>query len=144
LIEQFKNMAFQARNLAVASEIYNKMLEDKKCTIILTLAGSLFSAGLKKVVYDMIDNNMVDVIVSTGAIIVDQDFFEALGFKHYIGTPEVDDDILMKNAIDRIYDTFIDEDELRICDMTIKEIANSINQKLTHQENLLILWVNIL
>lgn len=129
LIEQFKNMAFQARNLAVASDIYVKMLEDKNCAVILTLAGSLFSAGLKKVVYDMIDNNMVDVIVSTGAIIVDQDFFEALGFKHYIGSPEIDDDILMKNAIDRIYDTYIDEDELRICDMTIKEIANSIQPK---------------
>lgn len=126
LIEQFKSMAFQARNLATASEIYVNMLEDNNCTIILTLAGSIFSAGLKKVVYDMIDNNMVDVIVSTGAIIVDQDFFEALGFKHYIGTPEVDDDVLMKNSIDRIYDTFIDEDELRICDMTIKEIADSI------------------
>jgi len=81
----------------------------------------------------MIDNNMVDVIVSTGAIIVDQDFFEALGFKHYIGTPEVDDDILMKNAIDRIYDTFIDEDELRICDMTIKR-----NSKFYKTKSLLI------
>lgn len=126
LIEQFKSMAFQARNLAVASEIYIKMLEDKNCTIILTLAGSLFSAGLKKVVYDMIDNNMVDVIVSTGAIIVDQDFFEALGFKHYMGTPEVDDDLLMKNSIDRIYDTYIDEEELRVCDMTVKEIADNM------------------
>jgi deoxyhypusine synthase len=129
LIDQFKNMAFQARNLATASDIYVNMLQDRECVIILTLAGSLFSAGLKKVVYDMIDNNMVDVIVSTGAIIVDQDFFEALGFKHYIGTPEVDDDILMKNAIDRIYDTFIDEDELRKCDMTIKEIADNIEPK---------------
>ena len=27
---------------------------------------------------------MVDAIVSTGANIVDQDFFEALGFKHYL------------------------------------------------------------
>ena len=62
------------------------MLKDKDCSIILTLAGSLFSAGLKKVVFDLIENNMVDAIVSTGAIMVDQDFFEALGFKHYIGS----------------------------------------------------------
>ena len=67
------------------------MIKDENCAVILTLAGSLFSAGLKKVVYDMIMNNMVDAIVSTGAIMVDQDFFEALGFKHYKGTKWVDD-----------------------------------------------------
>jgi len=129
LIEQFEKMAFQAKNLAKASRIYDKMLSDKDCTIILCLAGSLFSAGLKKVVYDLVDNNMVDVIVSTGAIIVDQDFFEALGFKHYQGFTLVNDNELMEEKIDRIYDTFIDEEELRICDMTITKIADSLSSK---------------
>jgi len=122
-------MAFQARNLAKAAKIYDKMLSDKACTVILCLAGSLFSAGLQKVVYDLVDNNMVDVIVSTGAIMVDQDFFEALGFKHYQGTQFANDNELMKKRIDRIYDTFIDEDNLRICDMTIGEIADSVPPK---------------
>ena len=126
IIEQFENTAFQARNLARAAKIYNDMLSNKDCTIILCLAGSLFSAGLKNVVHDLVSNNMVDVIVSTGAIIVDQDFFEALGFKHYQGTHNASDNALQKEGIDRIYDTFIDEDELRICDMTVKEIADGI------------------
>ncbi|NRA74129.1 MAG: deoxyhypusine synthase [Rickettsiales bacterium] len=126
IIEQYKNTAFQARNLARAAEIYFEMLKDKDCSIILCLAGSLFSAGLKKVVFDLIDNNMVDAIVSTGAIIVDQDFFEGLGFHHYQGSPFIDDDILFKKNIDRIYDTYIDEDNLRDCDMTIAKIANSL------------------
>jgi len=105
------------------------MIKDKNCGIILTLAGSLFSAGLKKVVYDMIMNNMVDAIVSTGAIIVDQDFFEALGFKHYKGTKWVDDNEMRDLHIDRIYDTFIDEDELRICDDTCAKIFNGMEPK---------------
>jgi deoxyhypusine synthase len=126
LIEQFGNMAFQARNLARAAEIYDRMLADRECTVILCLAGSLFSAGLKKVVRDLVEHNMVDVIVSTGAIIVDQDFFEALGFRHYRGSPAVNDDELMKNRIDRIYDTFIDEDQLRECDLTVHRIAESL------------------
>ncbi len=129
LIEQYSNSAFQARTLSNAAKIYEKMLLDKDCTIFLCLAGSLFSAGLKKVVFDMIENNMVDLIISSGAIIVDQDFFEALGFKHYIGSPRVDDNILYKSRIDRIYDTFIDEDQLRICDMTIKKIADTLPVK---------------
>ena len=129
IIEDFGSMAFQARNLSRASMIYNKMIEDKDCTIILCLAGSLFSAGLKTIVYDMIMNNMVDVIVSTGAIIVDQDFFEGLGFSHYAGTPFVDDEGLRELHIDRIYDTYIDEDELRECDMTIAKIADSLEKR---------------
>ena len=129
LIDAMENMAFTARDLNRAARIYDMMLKDKNCGIILTLAGSLFSAGLKKVVYDMIMNNMVDAIVSTGAIIVDQDFFEALGFKHYKGTKFVDDNEMRDLHIDRIYDTYIDEDELRICDDTCAKIINSMEPK---------------
>ncbi|MBE3121720.1 MAG: deoxyhypusine synthase [Thermoplasmata archaeon] len=126
LIEAFDHMAFQSRNLANACKIYNTMLADTECSIILCLAGSLVSAGLKNVIVDMIRNNMVDAIVSTGAIVVDQDFFEGLGFKHYRGEVRVDDTKLQKMHIDRIYDTFIDEDDLRICDMTTKKIADEL------------------
>jgi deoxyhypusine synthase len=128
-VDAMENMAFTARDLNRAARIYDMMIKDKNCGIILTLAGSLFSAGLKKVVYDMIMNNMVDAIVSTGAIIVDQDFFEALGFKHYKGTKWVDDNEMRDLHIDRIYDTFIDEDELRICDDTCAKIFNSMEPK---------------
>ena len=129
IVEDMGKMAFSARDLNRAADIYNRMLEDKNTTIILTLAGSIFSAGLKKIVYDLVSNNMVDAIVSTGAIMVDQDFFEALGFKHYIGSPYVDDNEMRELHIDRIYDTFIDEDELRICDDTTAEIFDSLEPR---------------
>ncbi len=78
----------------------------------------------------MIRHNMVDAIVSTGANIVDQDFFEGLGFRHYIADDKfkggMDDNVLRDLHIDRIYDTFIDEDELRICDDTTKIIADEL------------------
>ncbi len=126
LIEGMQGTAFQARNLSRAAMIFEQMLKDERCGVILCLAGSLISAGMKKVIVDMIDNNMVDVIVSTGANIVDQDFFEALGFKHYQGSPHLDDTKLQQMAIDRIYDTLIDEDQLRICDETVGQIANGL------------------
>ena len=129
IIDSYSKMAFQARNLARGAQIYERMLKDENSSVILTLAGSLFSAGLKRTVHDLVKNNMVDAIVSTGALIVDQDFFEALGFKHYIGTPNVDDNELRDLHIDRIYDTYIDEDELRICDMTTAKIADSLQPR---------------
>ncbi|MFH1050088.1 MAG: deoxyhypusine synthase [bacterium] len=129
LVDSMGDMAFQAKNLNRAANIYVKMLKDKNCSIYLTLAGSLFSAGLKDIVVDLIRYNMVDGIISTGAIIVDQDFLEALGFKHYKGSPFVDDNVLRNLMIDRIYDTYIDEEDLRVCDMTVAEIANSLEPR---------------
>jgi deoxyhypusine synthase len=126
LIDSFDRMAFQSRNLARSCRIYEKMLNDKDCVIILCLAGSLVSAGLKKIIIELIKNNMIDVIVSTGAIVVDQDFFEGLGFNHYKGFVNADDNQLRELMIDRIYDTFIDEKDLRVCDMTTKKIADSM------------------
>jgi deoxyhypusine synthase len=127
IIESYENMAFQARNLAKVGKLYDQMLADESCTIILCLAGSLFSAGLRTAIYQLVKNNMVDVIVSTGAIIVDQDFFEALGYRHFRGSPFKNDEMLRQMKIDRIYDTFIDEDELRECDMTIAQIADGLD-----------------
>jgi len=129
LVDSMEKMAFSARDLNRAAQIYDRMLRDKDCAVILTLAGSLFSAGLKRVVYDLITNNMIDAVVSTGAIMVDQDFFEGLGYKHYIGTPFVDDNVMRDLHIDRIYDTFIDEDELRTCDETTEKIFNSLEPR---------------
>ena len=126
LIESYRGMAFQSRNLARACKIYDNMLKDDDCTNILCLAGSLVSAGLKKVIIDLISNNMIDIVVSSGAIIVDQDFFEGLGFSHYQGFINADDDMLRDLKIDRIYDTFIDEENLRYCDNTIKKIADTM------------------
>src|SRR5262249_50138864 len=84
LVEKMRHMAFTARDLHRAADIYDRMLRDDGCAVILCLAGSLISAGLKQVFTDLIRNHMVDAVVSTGANIVDQDFFEALGFGHYV------------------------------------------------------------
>ena len=130
LVDAMASMAYSSRDLARAANIYDMMLRDTDCGVILCLAGSLISAGLQKVIVDLVRNNMVDAIVSTGANIVDQDFFEALGFRHYIAGDEykygAGDANLRELMIDRIYDTFIDEEELRICDETTEKIINSM------------------
>lgn len=131
VIESYRKMAYSSRTLASAADIYSQMLADTGCAVVLTLAGSLVSAGLKKAIVTLVEHNMVDAIVSTGANIVDQDFFEGLGFKHYIapGSPEnppVDDPTLRELMIDRIYDTYIDEENLRACDDTTKKIFDSV------------------
>ena len=129
IITAMREMSFTSRDTARAADIFKLMLEDKDCTIMLTLAGSTSAGGCMHVYADMIRHNMIDAVVATGASIVDMDFFEALGFKHYQGTPFVDDHKLRKNYIDRIYDTYIDEEELQHCDSTIKKIADGLEPR---------------
>ena len=76
--------------------------------------------------HDLIAHNMVDAVVATGASIVDMDFFEAMGFKHYQGSADMDDRQLRSLYIDRIYDTLIDEEQLQACDHAIKEITDGL------------------
>ena len=129
IVNQMRDMSFTSRDMAKASNLFEMMLTDENCSIILSLAGSTSAGGCMKIYADMIKYNMVDAIVATGASIVDMDFFEALGYKHYQAEGSVDDNILRENYIDRIYDTYIDEQELQACDGTILEIANSLEKR---------------
>ncbi|MGC1298733.1 MAG: deoxyhypusine synthase [Alloacidobacterium sp.] len=133
LVDAMEHMAFSSRDLHRAASIYERMLRDKECGVVLCLAGSLISAGLKQIFIDLIRNNMVDAVVSTGANIVDQDFFEGLGFRHWIADDVLkqgtEDGMLRDLMIDRIYDTLIDEEELRICDATTEKIADSLDPR---------------
>jgi len=126
LVTANKGMSFVARDTATAADIYNRMMKNKKCSIILVIAGSATAAGCLHIPIDLIESNMVDAIVATGATVVDMDFFEGLGFRHYQGSQFVDDEELRKAMIDRIYDTFISEKDLQECDKAILKIADSL------------------
>ncbi len=129
IVEAMKKMSFTSRDLGRATEIYNQMLGDKDCSIFLVIAGSTSAGGCMDLYAELVRNNMVDGIVATGASIVDMDFFEGLGHKHYQALEVPDDDTLRSLYIDRIYDTYIDEEQLQDCDHTILEIANTLEPR---------------
>jgi deoxyhypusine synthase len=129
IIDAMRDMSFSSRDTARAADIFKRMIGHKDCTIFLSLAGSTSAGGCMDVYSDMVKHNMIDAVVATGAAIVDMDFFEGLGFKHYKGTPFIDDAMLRKNYVDRIYDTYIDEEELQNCDATVKKIADDLEPR---------------
>jgi deoxyhypusine synthase len=119
LVEGFSNTSFQARRLSQCVGIYEKMLQKEgKYTILMGMSGALVAAGLRKTLADLIEKGMVDVLVTTGAIIY-QDLYQSRGFKHYKGDPNSDDVLLHSYMIDRIYDTYVDEDKFRETDFFI-------------------------
>ena len=129
IVEAMGKMSFTSRDLARACEIFNKAVADPDCGVILTLAGSTSAGGCMHVYRDLVRYGMVDAVVATGASLVDMDFFEALGFKHFQGSQDEDDGALRDLYIDRIYDTYIDEKELQACDFAVKQIADGLEPR---------------
>ncbi len=111
LVQAFQHTSFQSRNLFKCFEVYRKMLDDPACIIFLGLSGAMIPGGMRKVIRDMIEMRLVDVVVSTGANIF-HDLFESSGYRHYVESEEVNDDVLRKDRIVRVYDALMDDQEI--------------------------------
>ena len=126
LVEGFAGMSIQARNIGRCAQVFERMLTDPaRPTILLGLAGPLIAGGLRKVIRDMIERNLVDAVVSTGAILY-QDIYQARGYQHFVGDPEADDGELRDLLIDRIYDTYVDEEKFWETDCWVGKFADSL------------------
>ncbi|KYK28122.1 MAG: hypothetical protein AYK23_01905 [Candidatus Proteinoplasmatales archaeon SG8-5] len=127
LMTAFQNSSIQSRNLGTCAKVWERMLTDEdRPTIILGLAGPLIAGGLRKVLRDTVKYGLVDVIASTGAVLY-QDFYQARGYQHYIGTPDADDTVLHDHKIDRIYDTYVDEEKFEETD---RHIGRMLEEKI--------------
>lgn len=123
LLEQFQGSSIQARNLGRCLEVWENALTDpKRPTIFLGLAGPLIAAGLRKVVRDILEWGLVDVVVSTGAVLY-QDLYQTIGGQHWKGTPTADDVELRELYLDRIYDTYVDELKFEETDRRIGRVV---------------------
>ncbi len=126
ILAAMQRTAGAGRALSRASLIVEKMLGDPECVVFLSLAGPLVASGLKGAILTLIDHDMVDAVVATGAILVDQDLLEAIGGRHFIGSPFVDDEELRALHLDRIGDVFADGDARRELASVVAEIADGI------------------
>jgi deoxyhypusine synthase len=124
ILSRMERISFQGRNLATAHRVWLKMLEDD-VTIFLGMAGALSAGGLRLIVAHLITNRYVDCLVSTGANLY-HDLHETRGQRHYIGTPHSDDAALAADRIDRVYDTYADEEEFIGNDNWIADFAASL------------------
>ena len=131
LVEQMAGMSIQARGVGQCAQVLERMLKDPdRPTVMLGLAGPLIAAGLRNVIRDLITSGAVDVVVSTGAVLY-QDIYQARGYRHYKGTPTADDAKLRDLYIDRIYDTYVDEEKFWETDLWCGRIADELGSSIT-------------
>ncbi len=128
LVQEYSKGAFGAGKIAEAVEIYTEMLE-KNCRIFLGVAGALVPAGLGKVIADLVRDDMVHVIVSTGANVT-HDLIEAFGGCHLKGVKGEDAE-LREKGIDRIYDAFIEDQSFVLFEEKIQKILKEVENSMS-------------
>src|ERR687898_3212518 len=127
LIARMERISFQGRNLATAHRIWQRMLEDD-VTIFLGMAGALSAGGLRLIVAHLVEHRYVDCLVSTGANLY-HDLHETRGRRHYIGSSRENDAALQADHIDRVYDTYANEDEFVDNDEWIAAFALTLERR---------------
>jgi deoxyhypusine synthase len=139
LLSRLEGCSFQGRRLAQAAKIWTDAL-DEEIGVWLGLAGAMVPAGMRKVVTSLMENGLIDVVVSTGANLY-HDLYETIGERHFIGSPEVDDRELREAKVDRIYDTYADEEMFLALDRHIARWAEKTieNRPYTTREFLALL-----
>ncbi|MFX1323658.1 MAG: deoxyhypusine synthase family protein [Promethearchaeota archaeon] len=132
LLSSLKNCGFQGRNLGVALDILQKMVSSNEILTVVTLSGAMVPAGMGELITTLIENNLIDVLISTGANITHDLVDSANKIGHFIGNPNVDDNELFKLRINRIYDIFLPESSYDVADEKLFEII----QSLYHSKNI--------
>jgi deoxyhypusine synthase len=136
LTSALSGVSFQARNLARCVDVCREMLAHDRTVIFLGVAGALVPGGMRKIIADLVAHRLVDVVVSTGANLY-HDFFEALGYHHYLGDARADDARLREAKVDRIYDTFASDVEFERAEERILRIAAGVEQRVYSSRELL-------
>jgi len=126
IVDRMAATAFQARNLGQAARIWEAMLRDE-VTIFFGLAGAMVPAGMRPVVVYLIENRLIDVLVSTGANLY-HDVYETLGFPHSQGDPQGDDVRLAHLRVVRFFDVLAPEHEFSIGERFCGEFSSTLDE----------------
>lgn len=127
ILEKMAKTGFQGRQLGRAFEVWKSMIADPECTILMGMSGAMIPAGMRRLVRFMIENRLIDVLVSTGANFF-HDIHETKGFHHYQGSSDMDDENLGDHMVDRMYDVLADEVRFREHDLWIGSFAARLDQ----------------
>ncbi|MGC8600349.1 MAG: deoxyhypusine synthase [Nitrososphaeria archaeon] len=127
LLEAMAETSFQGRKLGEVYRVWKNMVSDNDVTILMGLTGSMSTAGMWKIVGQLIDDNFLDVLVSSGANI-SEDIYAGMGFPYGKGSPLVDDELLLKYKIDRYYDEWADEYKYREMEKLLSDFIGSLNK----------------
>ncbi len=134
LLASMKNGGFTCRKAALATDLLEQMIVDDSCTVFLGLAGALIPGGMRNILRTMIEKNMVNCIVTTGANI-SHDLLETSGGSHHHGSEHLSDEKLREMEISRIFSTLIPYESFVKFETLIQKILKKIpNQRMSSNQ----------
>ncbi|MFQ5879192.1 MAG: deoxyhypusine synthase family protein [Dehalococcoidia bacterium] len=126
LARRLARTGFQGRMVGEAVEVWDAMLRGD-VTIFLGLAGAMVPVGMRQVITYLIQQRLVDCLVSTGANLY-HDLYESLGHPHWQTTPEADDVQLARQGLYRFYDILASEREFDVGEGFITEFSLGLDE----------------
>ncbi len=129
LVQAMGQTAFTARQIGDAADVLEAMARDKDCCVVLTLAGAMTVAKMGLVICDLIDSDIVNIVVSTGALMA-HGLVEAVGRSHFRCNPAMSDAQLFAAGYNRVYDSL--EPEINLD--RVEEVVQSLLRRWSPKE----------
>jgi deoxyhypusine synthase len=103
--------AYNAGRLREACQLFSSRMLSSDVTVGMSITGALTPAGLGSCIVPLLKAGFVDWVVSTGANLYHDTHF-AIGRSLHRGSPFLDDRLLRREGVIRIYDILFDYDVL--------------------------------
>jgi deoxyhypusine synthase len=129
-------LAYNAGRLRKAAQLFVERMLAPDCWVGASLSGALTPAGLgRSVLIPLIRAGFVDWIVSTGANLY-HDVHFGLGLAMHEGSHQLDDTVLRRDGVVRIYDVLFEYEVLLKTDAFLREVlsANEFQRDLSTAE----------
>lgn len=108
-----------------AVRILAEMLRDDDYSNFISLAGPIVPGGLRTVLTDLVDQKLLNGIVTTGANVT-HDMLEALGHRHIVGSETMNDTTLKRRGLSRIYDLLVKQKAIEHLEKTTHKMLTRI------------------
>ncbi|MGY5875788.1 MAG: deoxyhypusine synthase [Candidatus Thorarchaeota archaeon] len=120
-----------AGRLGRAASIVSRMFKDADCFTFLSMSGPMVPGGLRRIFSQLVENGLVDAIVTSGANIV-HDLVEAYGGSHHRVPSQKGDKDLREAGMGRIADLYVHENDFAVFEKHIYEFLDNLpKEKIT-------------
>ncbi len=108
-----------------AVRILGDLFRDDECVKLISLAGPMVPGGLRAIISDLVDERLLNGIVTTGANVT-HDLLEGLGHRHIAGSELADDSKLKRQGLSRIYDLLVTQRAIEHLERATHRMLNHI------------------
>jgi deoxyhypusine synthase len=124
LVRGMADTAFTARQVGDAAEVFEAMVRDKDCFVVMTLAGAMTVGKMGLIFCDLIESGAVNAIVSTGALMA-HGLVEATGRSHFrYEEGKMSDRQLFHAGYNRVYDSLEPEVNLDHVEQVVEHVLD--------------------